>query len=49
MDNSRKRIEAMCNGELKFSSTPGIGTTVLITIPKPVTKIGGINECNSCR
>lgn len=34
VDNSRKRIEAMCNGELKFSSTPGIGTTVLITIPK---------------
>lgn len=34
VENSAKRIETMCGGNLKFSSTPGVGTTVLITIPK---------------
>lgn len=34
VENSGKRIETMCGGSLKFSSTPGVGTTVLISIPK---------------
>jgi len=34
VENSRKRIEAMCGGTLSFSSTPNIGTSVFITIPK---------------
>ena len=33
--NARKRIEIMCDGTLEISSTPNVGTTVLITIPKP--------------
>lgn len=32
--NIRGRIEAMCNGTLTIESTPGIGTTAYITIPK---------------
>ena len=35
VDNARKRIEVMCDGTLEISSTPNVGTTVLITIPKP--------------
>ena len=35
IDNARKRIEIMCDGTLEISSTPNVGTTVLITIPKP--------------
>ena len=32
--NIRGRIEAMCAGTLTVDSTPGVGTTALITIPK---------------
>lgn len=32
--NIRGRIEAMCNGTLTIESTPGVGTTAYITIPK---------------
>lgn len=35
LDNVRKRVESMCNGELLFNSTPNIGTTVYMSIPKP--------------
>lgn len=35
LDNVRKRVESMCNGELLFNSTPSIGTTVYMSIPKP--------------
>ncbi len=34
IDNVRSRIESMCNGSLLFNSTPNIGTTVYMTIPK---------------
>lgn len=34
--NIRGRLEAMCSGSLTVESTPGIGTKVLITIPKGV-------------
>lgn len=34
--NIRGRIEAMCGGTLSIESTPGTGTTALITIPKEV-------------
>lgn len=34
MENVRNRIESMCNGSLLFDSTPNIGTTVYMTIPK---------------
>lgn len=34
INNIRVRIEAMCNGKLTIESTPGKGTTALITIPK---------------
>lgn len=36
IQNTAKRIEAMCGGSLKVDSTPGSGTTALITIPKEV-------------
>lgn len=36
--NIRERIEAMCNGTLVITSTPGMGTTAVITIPKEVAK-----------
>ena len=32
--NIRERIEVMCGGTLNITSTPGVGTTALITIPK---------------
>lgn len=35
LENVRKRVESMCNGELLFNSTPSIGTTVYMSIPKP--------------
>ncbi|MGM9613973.1 MAG: sensor histidine kinase [Oscillospiraceae bacterium] len=38
IQNTRRRVEAMCGGSLTVSSTPGAGTTALITIPKKVTK-----------
>ena len=34
IENAKKRIESMCFGTLTIDSTPSIGTTVLITIPK---------------
>lgn len=34
LDNVRKRMESMCNGELLFNSTPNIGTIVYMSIPK---------------
>lgn len=34
LDNVRKRMESMCNGELLFNSTPNIGTTVYMSVPK---------------
>ena len=36
--NIRARIEAMCNGTLVITSTPGKGTTAVITIPKEEVK-----------
>ena len=38
LDNVRKRLKMLCNGELKISSTPGEGTTVQILIPKKLKK-----------
>ena len=35
LDNVRKRVESMCDGELLFNSTPNIGTSVYMSIPKP--------------
>lgn len=32
--NTRHRLSAMCDGSLRVESTPGIGTTVTITLPK---------------
>ncbi|MEE0264114.1 MAG: histidine kinase [Acutalibacteraceae bacterium] len=34
LDNVRKRVETMCNGEVLFVSTPNIGTTVYMSLPK---------------
>jgi LytS/YehU family sensor histidine kinase len=34
MDRIRKRLEDMCGGSLAAKSTPDVGTTVRITIPK---------------
>ncbi|MBQ7522226.1 MAG: histidine kinase [Clostridia bacterium] len=34
IENARKRIETMCHGTLDFQSTPNVGTTVRITLPK---------------
>ena len=36
--NIRGRLQAMVNGELEITSTVGVGTKVLITIPKEVGK-----------
>ena len=36
--NIRERLKAMVNGELTIESTIGVGTKVLITIPKEVRK-----------
>ena len=36
--NIRGRLEAMVNGTLKIESAVGVGTKVLITIPKEVSK-----------
>jgi signal transduction histidine kinase len=36
--NIRGRLEAMVNGNLSIESTVGVGTKVLITIPKEVRK-----------
>ncbi|MCR4999735.1 MAG: histidine kinase [Lachnospiraceae bacterium] len=34
VENVRKRLEALCKGTLEIESTPGIGTTAIIRIPK---------------
>lgn len=34
INNIRERIEVMCGGTLTITSTPGVGTKALITIPK---------------
>ena len=34
IDNVRSRLSSMCGGELSIESTPGQGTTAVITIPK---------------
>ena len=34
--NIRGRVEAMCGGTLTVESTPGVGTKVVISIPKGV-------------
>ena len=36
--NIRGRLQAMVNGTLQIESTIGVGTKVLITIPKEITK-----------
>ena len=36
--NIRERLKVMVNGTLEIESTPGVGTTVIITIPKEVRK-----------
>lgn len=36
--NIRMRLEAMCGGCLTVESTPGVGTTVTIQIPRENTK-----------
>lgn len=38
IENVRSRIESMCKGSLIFNSTPNIGTTVYMTIPKTKKK-----------
>lgn len=35
LENVKKRVESICNGEVLFNSTPNIGTTVYMSIPKP--------------
>lgn len=44
IQNTARRIEAMCGGSLKVESTPGSGTTALITIPKEEK-----NDSHNCR
>ncbi|MEE0060786.1 MAG: histidine kinase [Acutalibacteraceae bacterium] len=39
LDNVRKRVESMCKGEVLFVSTPNIGTTVYMSLPKPDSEI----------
>lgn len=34
ISNVRQRLETLCNGTLTIESTPGVGTTALIKIPK---------------
>ena len=51
VENAQKRIETMCNGKLIFESTPNIGTSVFITIPKNSDdkEENNVNECNRSR
>ena len=34
IENTRARLAAMCSGTLEVNSTPGVGTTVIMKIPK---------------
>ena len=36
--NIRERLKVMVNGKLEIESTVGVGTKVLVTIPKEVSK-----------
>jgi len=36
LENAKNRLAEMCSGSIKVDSKPEIGTTVVITIPKPV-------------
>ena len=36
--NIRERLKVMVNGKLEIESTVGVGTKVLVTIPKEVRK-----------
>ena len=47
LTNIRGRLETMCNGSLVIESKPGIGTKVLIQIPKGNEEEK--DESNSCR
>ena len=38
IDNSRKRLAAMCGGTLSIGSKVGVGTTITITIPKQTVR-----------
>jgi sensor histidine kinase YesM len=34
VENVRKRLETLCDGQLEMESAPGIGTRAIISIPK---------------
>lgn len=38
--NTRARLEAMCSGTLEVESEPGVGTTIVMHIPKPSGGLG---------
>jgi len=38
IENSRKRLAAMCGGTLSIGSKLGVGTTITITIPKQLKR-----------
>ena len=44
LENAKNRLATMCNGVIDIESKPGIGTTVIITIPKPEDKDKDENE-----
>ena len=37
LENTRQRLEALCEGTLQVTSKPGVGTTALIRIPKEMS------------
>ena len=45
IENVRNRLQTICNGSLEIESTPGLGTTATIRIPKGAIR----NENNSNR